>query len=91
MPRQFEASRTRISTSSIATLVGDLGAGQDRGEVTRDERDFGIRLCGIGGLRIVAGAGSGGADIGQKALRIERRDFCGEIAGRQATGCRRCE
>ena len=61
---------------------GEFRLRQDRRQVLGDERDLGIGFGGVGVVRIVGGGGSGGADIGQHALGVERRDLGAEIAGR---------
>ena len=61
---------------------GEFRLRQHGREVLGDEGDLGIGFDGIGIVRIVGGGGGGGADIGQHALGVEWRDFCGKVARR---------
>ena len=61
---------------------GNLGLGQHRGKILRDEGDFRVGLDGFGIVGIVGGGLRIGADVGEQALGVERRDLRRQVARR---------
>ena len=60
---------------------GKLRLWQDQREILCDKGNLRIGLDCVGNSRIVGGRRSGGPDIAQHALGVERRDLGAEIAG----------
>lgn len=67
---------------------GEFRLRQHRRKVLHHERHFRVGLDRFGVIRIVGSHRNGAANVGQHALRVERRDLGGEIAGchRQIAG-----
>lgn len=61
-------------------MAAILARGQHLREIAGDERDLGVRLGGVAGL-IVAVRRRLAAGVGEQALRVERRNLGGQLAG----------
>ena len=61
---------------------GEFRLRQHRRQVLGDEGNLGVGFDGLGIVRILGGGRGRGADIGQHALGVERRDLGAEIARR---------